>query len=408
MQDHLARLAGDGQVGQDHRLGGGVVPVVTRRFLVVPLVVAGVRVQRDDGGQVQVVAALGAARAVRPGRPVAGAHVHQVQLRVEHHRIPHGAAATGLPPLAARVPRLGGAAHGFVFKRLAGVARHAVPAPDLLAGFGVVGGDVAAHAVLGAAVADDHLALEHARRAGAGVGALLAFDGVLFPDHLAGDCVQRDQPSVERAHVDLALPQRHAAVDHVAAALRSHRAVHLRVVRPQLLAGARVNGVHHAPGRGDVHHAVDHDGRGLHAARGFQVVRPGQAQLVHVAGVDLAQAAVARLGVVHADGGPVGRLGSVGADEGLVHLLDGRSAGRGRLLGGRGGGAQAQRCAQCPADGAIDHAVSFVLRGIVYAQSIAMRAVTRTSGNTPGAMCSIPEHSRCRFNAAAPLFHTAS
>ena len=41
-----------------------------------------------------------------------------------------------------------------------GIARHREPAPGLLAGLGVVGGDVAARAIFGAAIADQHLAVE--------------------------------------------------------------------------------------------------------------------------------------------------------------------------------------------------------------------------------------------------------
>ena len=42
----------------------------------------------------------------------------------------------------------------------------------IVAGVGVIGGDVAAHSELGAAVADHHLALADARRAGDRVGPL--------------------------------------------------------------------------------------------------------------------------------------------------------------------------------------------------------------------------------------------
>ncbi len=221
MQQHLARLAADLHVGQDHRLGGGVVPVVAGRLLVVPLVLAGVGVQRHHRAQVEVVAALGAARLVRPGRAVAGAHVHQVELGVEGEAVPGGAPAAGFPVLAARVPGLRGLGHRGVFEGLARVARHHEPAPFLLARLRVVGGDEAAHAVFGAAVADDDLALEHARRAGDGVAALLAFERVFLPDLLAGGGVQRNQAAVEGGHVDLALVNGHAAVHHVAATLEA-------------------------------------------------------------------------------------------------------------------------------------------------------------------------------------------
>ena len=59
----------------------------------------------------------------------------------------------------------------------------------MLAGRRVVGAEVAAHAELGAAVADDDLALHDARRAGDRVGARRV-GGLLLPDHLAGGGVE--------------------------------------------------------------------------------------------------------------------------------------------------------------------------------------------------------------------------
>ena len=247
MQYDLARLAGDLDVGQDHGLGGGVVPVVARCFLIVPLVFAGVGIQRHDGSQVQVVAALGAAHLVRPGRAIARAHIHGVEFGIESHAVPHGAAATGLPPFAAGVPGPGGALHGLVLEGFGRIAGYAEPAPFLLAGLGVIGRDIAAHAIFGTAVADDDLALEHARRAGDGQRPLLPLEGILVPDLLAGGGVQGDQAAIPCTHIDLALPQRHAAVDDVAAPLEAGAAVDLRVIGPDPVAGAGVDGMHHAP-----------------------------------------------------------------------------------------------------------------------------------------------------------------
>jgi hypothetical protein len=144
-----------------------------------------------------------------------------------------------------------------------GVAGHRVEAPGLLAGLGVVGGDVAAHAELGAAIADQHLALDDARRPGDGVALLAVEDGVHAPGDLAGLGIERDQTAIEAADVDLALPHRDAAVDGVAAALTEVLAGNLGVEGPQSLAGARIERVDDAPGAGGVHHAVDDDGRGL-------------------------------------------------------------------------------------------------------------------------------------------------
>ena len=314
MQDDLARLAADLDVGQHHGLGGGEVPAVARRFLVVPDVLARIGVQRHDAGQVQVVATGRAALGLRPGRAVARADVHEVELGVIGHGVPGRAAATGLPPLAGRVPGLGGAGHGLVLERLGRVAGHGEPAPLLRAGLGVIGRDIAAHAVLGAAVADQHLALDDARRARDGVRVGAVDDGVLLPDLLARGRVQRHQAAIEGAHIHLALVDRHAPVDHVAAALEAVGAVHAGVVAPQALAGAYVHRMHHAPAGGDVHDSIDHHGRGLHAARGFQVIRPDQAQPLHIGRVQLPEFGKARLAVVHAVAGPVLGAARVVAD----------------------------------------------------------------------------------------------
>src|SRR2546430_848662 len=90
------------------------------------------------------------------------------------------------------------------------------------------------------------------------------------------------------------------AVLEVAAVLVSLGAVRsgdLRIELPQELAGSGVEGEHVAPGARRVHHAVDHDRRGLHAARGAarDVVRPREAELAHVGRRDLRQRAEALL-----------------------------------------------------------------------------------------------------------------
>ena len=61
--EHLARRAVDIDVGEDHRLGRRVVPVVAGRLLIVPDVFAGVGVQRQRGVVIQVLLA-GAALAI--------------------------------------------------------------------------------------------------------------------------------------------------------------------------------------------------------------------------------------------------------------------------------------------------------------------------------------------------------
>ncbi|KAI3488620.1 hypothetical protein L1887_47391 [Cichorium endivia] len=298
LHQHLARLAVQLQGGQGDLLGGGEVPGFARCGL--------------------VVAAAWAADLAVPRRAVAGADVQQIQLRVVGHAVPYGTAAAELPVLVA-LPGLGRCGQFGVLVGLGRVARHRVEAPGHLAGLGIVGGEEAAHAVLGAAVADDHLALHHPRRAGDAVG-LARGGGLLAPDLAAGLGVQGDQATVQGADVDLAVPQGDAAVDRVAAGVAGAAAIDLGIELPQALAAAQVHGHHPAPGQRGVEHAVGHQRGGLQATVVFQIQMPGQAQLADVAGVDLLERAEALLGVGAAMAEPFAAVLLAGADGGLVDL----------------------------------------------------------------------------------------
>ena len=78
LHDDLAIFVGDFDVGQDHVIGGVVIPVIARCGLVVPDVLAGLGLERDDGAEEQIVAAAGAAQSLVPRRAVAGADIQQV------------------------------------------------------------------------------------------------------------------------------------------------------------------------------------------------------------------------------------------------------------------------------------------------------------------------------------------
>src|SRR5581483_5561204 len=229
------------------RLGRGVVPVIAGRLLIVPDIFAGVGVQRDDRGEIEVVAAGRAADLAIPRRAVAGADIDHVEVRIVGDGVPRRAAAAIEPVLAGGIPGLGRGLLRGILERFRGIAGHGEPAPELVAAVGVVGGDVAARAIFGAALADQHLAVVDARRAGDGVGMIVVDQRVLFPDLLAARRIERDQPSVIGGDEHLALPQRDAAIDHVAAALVALLAVDAGIEGPDFLARARVDRVHHAP-----------------------------------------------------------------------------------------------------------------------------------------------------------------
>src|SRR5690606_14975697 len=146
-------------------------------------------------------------------------------------RVPGGAAATVLPPLA--VPGLGGHGHdavgGLAVRALGGIARDGVEAPDLLAARRVVVRHEAAHARVRAAAADPDLAVVDARRAGNGIG-ILAIEGLHAPDLLAGLGVHRNETPVECTDVDLPLPGGDAARRRAAAREPCPLARNLRIV----------------------------------------------------------------------------------------------------------------------------------------------------------------------------------
>ena len=162
----LRGSAVDHQIGQRHRHRRRVVPVVARHGLVVPDVLAGIGVRRRRWNvRKRLSPSPCAAPVMAPRRAVAGADVDQVGVGVVRKAVPGVAAAAVLPPLAG--PGLGRHLHRLRLERLRRIAGNDVEPPRLVAGLGVVGGHVAAHAVeLGAAVADDDLALDDARRAG--------------------------------------------------------------------------------------------------------------------------------------------------------------------------------------------------------------------------------------------------
>ena len=350
LQQHLARPAGDGQVGQDHLLRGVEVPVVAGGDLVMPDVVAGAGPQGDDRRQVQVIAVALATVVAAPRRAVAGADEHQVGLEVVGQPVPRRAAAAVLPPLAA--PGAEGELHRAILERLGRVARDHVPAPHLLAGARVVGGEIAADAVLAAAVADEHQPFHDARRAG---DAVVAADRRRLdrPLHLAGPGVEGHQPSVEQADVDAPAVECHPAVDRPATEPRAalgHRAAHeRRVPFPLERAGPRVDGEHDAPRRGPVQRAIPHQGRRLDLALRADLGRPGQPEPADVAGVDLGQRAVPCLGVVAAVRDPLagGRRQQRGVIDGPV--LAGESDGGCRTAGEGEPGRRSERDAHATA-----------------------------------------------------------
>src|SRR4029077_8246250 len=138
--------------------------------------------------------------------------------------------APQFPPLAR--PGLGGHRHGLVLERLRGIARHGVKAPEKLAGLGIIGRDIAAHAVLVTAVANDDPAFDDARRHRNGVR-LARVDRHDAPDWLAGSRIECTQAAVKDADEYLSLPSGNASIDDITAAPHTQRARHRGIVGPE-------------------------------------------------------------------------------------------------------------------------------------------------------------------------------
>ncbi len=194
LHQDVAHFAVDHQVGGDQRVGVVVVPLVARHLLVVPPVLAGLGVQRDDRGDEQVVAAPGAAQFLRPGQAVAGAEIHHVGLGIVQDVVPSGRAAALLPVLVA-LPGGRGLLEHLVLVGLRGIARHGVETPLLLAGFRIVGRHIAAHVIFGAGVTDDDAVGGELWHLGDGVDPV-RIGGLHGPDEVASLGVERLKAAV--------------------------------------------------------------------------------------------------------------------------------------------------------------------------------------------------------------------
>ena len=322
MQQDLAHLPLDFEIGEDDVLGCREVPSVAWRLLEVPGHLSRVGLDGNDRRDVEVVASAWRAQVAAPWRAIAGADVEQVEVGVVGHGVPHSAAAADfpiLPTLRVGLPCRHCSLQMLALRRQARVTGHREKAPKLATGFGVVGRDVAADAKLAAAIADDHLVLDDARRARNGVG-LVAIYRADVPDGLSGFCIKGHEPSVDRADIDPTLPDSNAAIDDVAAGFATPLARDFRIIDPQLLAGLGVERVDHTPRAGCEHHAVLDDGRCLEAANGIGVEAPGKAQVLDVVGIDLVEGREALLAIGATMGKPVSRIGISGLDPRAVNV----------------------------------------------------------------------------------------
>ncbi len=242
VQEHLADLAADAQIGE-HRLGGAVeVVAFVRNVLVMPDQLAGLGPDREHAGRVQTVGAAAIHRVVR--LRVAGTPVDEVEFGVIRTVLP------GRP--AAVFPCVGHFLGPGFGSGLAGRG-HGVAAPQFFPAFRIPAVEEAARGAVPARHPGDHHAVRHQRRDDSRV-TFLEVGEFLLPHLLAGLHVERDDVAVYRLAKKLPVvegrwsPNDDAGVpDTRSGALVFHRCA------PDLLAGRNVEG----EGPISVHHIHD-------------------------------------------------------------------------------------------------------------------------------------------------------
>ena len=293
--DGLAGHAVDRHIEQHHRIAGVIVPEVMMDLLVVPAVLAGGGVHRDDGHREQIVSR--AHRAIEIRSRIGGGEIQETQLRIHGGCLPDCGAAV-LPDLI--VPGPG------VMAVFAGT-RDGVEGPDQAAIVRVVGLDLPADTVFRAGETADDQAVVIEGRAGDGI-ALLPALCLDRPDGLAALLIERHDLAVELADEDLALAESHAPVGPTAADRGEFRE-QVGPVFPEYSAGLHTQGKDIIRSGADVDHAVMHQGLRLAGILGIEagaleMGAPDAFQLRDIFSVDVCEGGVALVVQIPAVGDP--------------------------------------------------------------------------------------------------------
>ena len=185
--------------------------------------------------------------------------------------------------------------------RLAG-SGNGVEAPGFLPRFRVVGGDEPADAELGAADADDDFVLHDKRRHGDRIGELDVRHRDV-PKRPAVSRIDRDEMGVERAHEQRVAQYRDAAVVRAAAdAGIGRRRV---AVEPEYLPVFASSAITSFGRLGHVHDAVDDERVRFPGPEHLILQHPFLFEVLHIAGRDLIERAVAFAVVAATVGEPV-------------------------------------------------------------------------------------------------------
>ncbi len=233
--------------------------------------------------------------------------------------MPDRAAAAELPPFPS--PGLGGHLHGLVLEALGRVAGHHIPAPRLLAGLHVIGGDIAARrAVVGAAEADHDLVACHPWRAG-DIAMLRLVQRLDRPARLAGFGIDGDQPTVACGGEDHAVLIGNAARAPARAhpRLRLWLARDIGVILPQQLPSARIHRVDHTMADCEIEDPVDRQ-RLRVGIECVEILIPGETEIADIRVGDLGERAIMLFAGTAAEAVPVdlrltGRAAPVGCKD---------------------------------------------------------------------------------------------
>ena len=262
MHERPGALSGHRQIGENHRAGGVVVPVVVRRELIRPHESSVLWSARQYAGTPLVVSEP-LLRVI--GRRVAGAVIDEIELRIVGDRSPHGSAA-GLPAVigptaraqinAAVVRRLEGTCPGQHVLIRSDVAR----GPDRAPALEVQALDPAVDPELAAGCADDDAILDHQGRHGRGL-TIAEVGDLRVPQLPAGVRLDGYGVAVEQVIDDLPVCIERTAIDGVAAGDADCVRTHVRPIFPsqRIPFPGEIECVQHiGPRRDDVHGVPDH------------------------------------------------------------------------------------------------------------------------------------------------------
>src|SRR5262249_24357060 len=135
------------EVSQNESLNAVEIPGVAWRVLVVPLQVAGIRFDGEDGTYIEVLLALRFTELFGPWAAITGTDINKIGIGVVRNAIPDGAATTDLPPVAG--PGLCSFFQRWLFKRFRRVAGNRIEPPQESAGVRIERREESAHRILG-------------------------------------------------------------------------------------------------------------------------------------------------------------------------------------------------------------------------------------------------------------------